>query len=204
MPFIPVPNTVMAEIRMSMDFQRVENTLYFEFGLPPTPANLVSLGNDLLNWYSTLMAPQQGLGVALREIFLTDLTSVTGGTFTQTPPSLITGSQVGEMLPNNVALAVSFRTAFRGRSFRGRNYFLGLVDSQVAQNTVTAGALAAITNIYQQLPASLGGSGSTWVVVSRFTNNAPRVTGIATPVTAALIVDSTVDSQRNRLPGRGA
>lgn len=203
MPFIPVPNVVMAEVRMSLDFQRIENTLYFEFSTPPTPGNLISLGNDLEGWFTSLFAPVVSSALALREIYLTDLTSVTGGTFTQVPATLITGGQSSEALPNSVALSVSFRTAQRGRSFRGRNFLPGLTDAQVAQNTVTVGALGVIQNAYNQLPASLGGSGATWVVVSRFTGGAPRVTGLATPVTAVVIVDPTVDSQRRRLPGRG-
>lgn len=204
MAFVPVPNTALAEIRMTDDFQKVENTLYFDFGAPPTVTDLQNLGADLLAWYIALMGPLQSSGVALREIYITDLTSATGPTHTETPATLITGGASGEQLPNNVSVAVSFRTALRGRSFRGRNYFVGLVDSQVAHNTLTGAMIAALTNAYNQLPASLGTSGAIWVVVSRFTAGAPRVTGVATPVSAVVIVDDTVDSQRRRLPGRGA
>jgi hypothetical protein len=203
MAFIPVPNVVLAEIRMTLDFQRVENTLYFEFPAAPAPSDLVNLGDDLLAWYTALMAPLQSSFVALREIYLTDLTSSTGPTHSVSPATLVTGGITGEVEPSNVTIATSFRTNQRGRSFRGRNYFVGVAAAQLAQNTFTPAFITSLKNVYDQLPASLPLSDATWVVVSRFSNNAPRVAGIATPVSAVVVVDPTVDSQRRRLPGRG-
>jgi len=203
MPFVPVPNTALAEIRMTLDFQRVENTLYFEFPAPPAPSDLVNLGDDLLAWYIALMGPLQSAFVSLREIYITDLTSATGPTHSKVPATAVGGSITGAVMASNVSIATSFRTAQRGRSFRGRNYFVGVAGAQVSQNTFLPAFVTSLKNVYDQLPASLPLSGATWVVVSRFTNNAPRTTGIATPVTAVVVVDPTVDSQRRRLPGRG-
>jgi hypothetical protein len=113
-------------------------------------------------------------------------------------------------LPNNVTLTVSFRTANRGRSFRGRNYVVGLGETQVAGNTVAPSVITAFDGIYSQLLASPVAAIATWVVVSRFSGvdpvtkePIPRVTGIATPITSVTVVDNVVDSQRRRLPKRG-
>ena len=203
MPFIPVANTVMAEIRMTQDFQQCENTLYFEFATPPVIGDLIDLAGDLQAWWIAEYGPLAHEGVVLREIFLTDLTSATGPTLAKVPASLTTGSVTGEALPNNVTCAVSFRTGSRGRSFRGRNYFVGLADSQVGHNTLISTFLADLQNAYSALPAALSSVDAVWVVVSRFADNAPRAAGVTTPILSVSITDSTVDSMRTRLPGRG-
>lgn len=203
MPFVPVANTVMAEIRMSQDFQNVENTLYFEFATPPAIGDLVDLSSDLQAWWIANYGPLAHNGVTLREIFLTDLTSSSGPTFTRVPPSLTVGGVGGEALPNNVTCSVSFRTGSRGRSFRGRNYFVGLADSQVAHNTLASGFVTALIDAYEALAPAITSVDVTWVVVSRFSGGVERAAGVTTPILTVSVVDDTVDSMRTRLPGRG-
>jgi hypothetical protein len=203
MPFIPVAGVAQAEIRMTWDDQKVENTLYFDFGTTPTSGDLTTLGTDLLAWWTANIAPLTNQDVQLREIYLTDLTSATGAAVTVVPASPLFGEVNLDSLPNNVALCVSFRTAFRGRSFRGRNYVVGLSENQVSGSHVIETVSEQFVTAYEQLLSGGHAVSQTWVVVSRFTGNAPRTAGVATPIDTVLVVDSTVDSQRRRLPGRG-
>lgn len=210
MPFIPVANTVLAEIRMTADLQQVENTLYFEFPAAPTLASMQTLADDLQAWWIASYAGQIWSGVELREITLTDLTSSSGPQLTQVPPSGTLGDLSNPPLPTSVTLTVSFRTALRGRSFRGRNYVVGLVESQTTSaNEIDSTTIAAWASTYTDLFAVAADAGVTWVVVSRFSgvdgsgNPIPRAAGVTTPVTTVVIVDNVVDSQRRRLPGRG-
>jgi len=112
-------------------------------------------------------------------------------------------------LPNNVAVTVSFRTGLSGRFARGRNYVSGLSEDAVVLNTVDSAVLADIQAGYEALQDVASDNTSTWVVVSRFSGvdgdgvPIPRVEGVTTPITAVIIVDSIIDSQRRRLPGRG-
>lgn len=204
MPFVPVPNTALVEIRLQQDSQKVENTLYFELGTGWDATSLGDLGTSVITWWETFMSPLTSNTVVLREVVCTDLTSDIAPSIVSTPGTLVTGDDINEALPNNVSLAISFRTAGRGRSSRGRNYFVGITDEHVAGNTAESGFVSDLTAAY--LALGLGGSfdvDAIWCVVSRFHNNAPRTTGIATPITSVSVVDDTIDSQRRRLPGRG-
>jgi hypothetical protein len=210
MPFVPVAETVLAEIRMTLDSQEIENTLYFGLGATPAVGAMVTLTNDLFDWWTGNIAPQMSDQVQLREIVLTSLETATGPQVSFSPPTAETGALSSPVLPSNVAITVSFRTALRGRSFRGRNYFPGLTDSQVSGNTVSSVSVLAIRDAYAALLASPVADDGQWVAVSRFSGvdpvtglPIPRVAGVATPITSVVVVDATVDSQRRRLPGRG-
>jgi hypothetical protein len=210
MAFVPVPNTALAEIRMTADLQQVENTLWFEFADVPTAEQLVTLATNLTTWWGTVIQPIVWEGVQLREILCTDESSETGaqGVFATADPTF--GELALPPLPTSVSLAVSFRTGSRGRSFRGRNYVVGLVEDQTdGANTFTDAVVSAFQAAYAGLITVASDSDCTWVVASRFSGvdgdgkPIPRETGVTTPITSVLVVDNVVDSQRRRLPGRG-
>lgn len=210
MPFIPVPETVEAEIRMSLDGQHIENTLYFTKIGGVTLAEAVALAGDLLIWWNTSYAVPLSSQLSLREVYMTDLETATGYTHTQPAPAPAPVGDVDfESEPNSVALCVSFRTNLRGRSFRGRNYVSGLPGNGVLQNTVEPATVAGIVSAYEDLLGVASAAGVEWCVVSRFSGvdgdgkPIPRANGIATAITSVLAVDPTVDNQRRRLPGRG-
>lgn len=204
MAFVPVPNAFEAEIRMSLDDQLVENTLYFKATPDSEEGTPIALANDLLVWWTVEMAPALSDNTLLREIYVTDLTTSTSGAATQPAPAPApTGGRSGAPSPNNVSLAVSFRTAQRGRSFRGRNYIAGINEPDTEWNQISATLEGLILAGYNALLEGDFASNWQWGVVSRFSNKAPRVTGVFTPITAVTIVDRTIDSQRRRLPSRG-
>lgn len=210
MPFIPVPNTALAEIRMLVDSQKVENTLYFLYDLPPNAADLNSLGEALVNWWVTNMAPLTPETTILREVVCTDISSESGPQVTNTPAADGFGTMATETLPSNCSFTISLRTALRGRSFRGRNYVVGLGISQVVGNNLVSGYADAFVDAYTLLIGIAEALSSTWVVASRFSGvdpdtkkPIPRIAGVTTPITTVLYVDLVIDSQRRRLPGRG-
>jgi len=211
MAFIPVANTVEFEMRMLCDGQKVENTLYFGRNFAPTAAQMLALATLLANWWGTEYANFVADTVDLVEVYATDLTSVSGPTVSYVPPSTISGSLALEVEPNNVSLCVSFRTANRGRSFRGRNYVVGLTEPALVKSTVQPSTVTAILAAYNQLLSIGTASGWSWEVVSRFSGvdpttgkPIPRTTGVRTPITSVVVVDPVADSQRRRLPGRGS
>ena len=204
MPFVEITHVVLAELRYLWDGQKCENTLYFELDTPPDVTNMQALGDALADWWATQLKPQTSSAVTLNLIHLTDLTSDTGPAIDVTTGLPQSGSVASTAAPNNVSLAVKFSTALRGRSFRGRNYILGIIPSVLTENVVSDAFAAAIVAAYENLldPATLP-SGATWVVASRFHNNAPRLIGVTAPITAVSVTDKVVDSMRRRLPGRG-
>jgi len=211
MAFVPVANTVEFEIRMLLDGQKVENTLYFGRNFVPTAAQMLAFAQVLAEWWAENVADYTGTGVDLVEVYATDLTSATGPTATYVPPTSITGNVDSDTLPNNVSIVASFRTASRGRSYRGRNYIVGLTEGAVTKSTVEDATITAILAAYDQLLSIGTGTGWAWYIVSRFSGvdpdtgkPIPRAVGVRTPVTSVVVVDPVTDSQRRRLPGRGS
>lgn len=207
MAFIPSPGVVQAEIRGTIGESNVENVLYFQTTAPPvTLAAMDNLGQNLDQFWYNRMQSLLPTGYAFREIYLTDQTSATGpavtvanGVWNGTRPT------TQGMMPNNATITISFRTAGRGRSQRGRNYVCGLSRNDVTANTVNQTLLTAIEDAYSEL--LVGGAFAVapwlWVVLSRRTNNADRPQGLATTIQRVVVVDAIIDSQRRRLPGRG-
>jgi len=204
MPFIPVPETVLVEMRMGIHGQKVENTLYFQRSGGWNTAGATTLANDLLIWWTTLLSVVLSTQIELVEIAVSDLDVVDSfQVVVPSPAPRPTGGAPAEALPNNVSLAVSFRTGRRGRSFRGRNYIVGIPETAAINSQVTSAFAIYIQGSYQGIPSAVSSSGGVWGVASRFNNNAPRTVGVFTPITSVTVVDDVIDSQRRRLPGRG-
>jgi len=210
MPFVPVANTALVEIRMTADLQEVENTLYFEKATALTEGDLNDLGDAIITWWGDNIAPLVWAGVTVREVVCTDLSSASSLQVSRVPAAPLIGGLSVPALPTSVSLTISFRTALRGRSFRGRNYIVGLTEGQTTgTNTVDSSLSDSFVTAYEQLLTLAGDLGLQWVVVSRFSGvdadekPIPRAAGVTTPITTVLVVDNIVDSQRRRLPGRG-
>jgi hypothetical protein len=190
--------------------QQIENTLWFELGDPPTVATLDDLLEGVQGWWKDNVKPITSSRVAVREYVATSMESATAPQSSITGDLLDVGANTPNPMPLGTTLTVSFRTAFRGRSFRGRNYVVGLTEDQVDGNSALAGTVTAWLEAYQALlPAALA-TGWRWVVVSRYSGidpttkkPIPRVEGLHTPVTNVVVVDEFIDSQRRRLTTRG-
>jgi hypothetical protein len=204
MAFIPAPAVAQCELRYLMSTQKVENTLYFVGSAGMNSTLMNSLASALETWWKTNLKPWTSNAVTLNEIYVTDLTTETSPTLSRTVTTSNAGAQTGEALPFNNSFCISFRTANRGRSGRGRNYFVGLtidtVTSNVVNADITAGLLAGYTAL---IGAGLFVAGAQWCVVSRYSHGEARSSALIQPIISAINVDTIVDSQRRRLPNRG-
>jgi len=210
MPFVPVANSALVEIRMVAEGQHCENTLWFELGIVPTEAALTNLLTGIGSWWRANIKPITSSRVRVSEYVATSMDTISGPQVTVAGDSLDNGASTANTMPLGTALTVSFRTALRGRSFRGRNYILGMTEDQVDGNSVVAGVTGLWTAAYEALLAATPISGWSWIIASRFSGvnptthkPIPRAAGVTTPVTAVVIVDEFIDSQRRRLSGRG-
>jgi len=210
MPFVPVPTCALVEIRMECMGQQIENTLWFELGDPPTVSALTDLCNTIRDWWRTDCKQLITESLVVREYVATSMDTATGPQHTLPGDVLDVGAASPNPMPLGTTMTVSFRTAMRGRSFRGRNYVVGLTEDQVAGNSILSGVATDWREAYEGLLAPVLLIGWRWVVVSRFSGidpttkkPIPRLEGIHTPVTGVVIVDEFVDSQRRRLTTRG-
>lgn len=203
MAFIPVPNTVLVEIIQTLHTSRIENTLYFTRGDPWDVGTAEDLGDGILNWWTTEVAPLISEDVLMQQVDVTDLEAEDSFKVTRTPVSSVPGEVGADSIPANCAICVTFKTSKRGRSFTGRNYISGWSENDTADSTLAGTPATGIIAAYQAIPSYVSSTLSTHSVVSRFHAGDPRVTGVSTPVSTYVLTDLVLDSQRRRLPGRG-
>lgn len=139
--------------------------------------------------------------ITLANVGLRDIRTANSAEFLDTGGA-VAGTGTGDLLPPQVALCITLRTASAGRSFRGRCYLPGFAESV---NTATGaaggsgGSVAFITAIKSALIASSLDLG----VISRPAPDAsPPRAGFITPVTSIVSRDLVWDTQRRRaIPG---
>src|SRR3954464_12850577 len=204
MPFVPVPGAYQVNIRMRLQDQLVENVFGVRSDDGEAPLSMADIANVFLDWWSTELAPQVSDQLILHEIQVRDLASEDAGSYLLTPEGTVTGTAGGGSAPNNVAFCVTAKTASVGRSARGRTYIPGVPKGLITISTVSSGWASAVVAAMNQLLTLLEPINAVNEVISRIHAGVERLTGLTTVVVRYAAFDMTVDSQRRRLPGRGA
>lgn len=108
------------------------------------------------------------------------------------------GTRGGPAEAGNATLAISERADLAGRAYRGRIYIPGLVENDVGQNDqITAGLIAGLTSFaLNWLSAYADPNGVGQLVIFHRNDN-------LFSTVRSIVLESIVDSQRRRLPGRG-
>lgn len=204
MAFIPIPNAIRASIEAIYGGQKVVLTLGWEKAGAVVEQDLNDLNDALEDWVSTHLFSAVSDQLSFTGVTSTDQTTESSPSIYKAFTPAISGNQANEATPGNVAAVVSFLTDLRGRSYRGRNYVPG-IDSAAFTSPGNLGAAfaAVLLAAYTALSDVTTATNLTHSVLSTHHNGAPRVTGVATPV-SSYSIDLKSDSQRRRLPGRGA
>lgn len=139
--------------------------------------------------------------VALANIGLRDIRTANTAEFIDSGAAVV-GTGTGDLLPLQVANCVTLRTAFAGRSFRGRCYLPGYGEPN---NGAAGTILSAATGVsfITAIKAALVTSSLDLGVLSRPAPSAlPPRAGFITPVTSIVSRDAVWDTQRRRaVPG---
>lgn len=204
MGFVPVVNTVQLELITSFQGSIAETVLHYTKESPWLLDQAGELGASAVSKWNTYMKPLVSSQVILNLIKITDLSSLNGFVLDYSTGLPLQGTNSGSALPANCALVITKRTALRGRSYRGRIYHYGMNTAQVSNSAVLTASLTSILAAWNQFKVlAITDSEGLMTVVSRVSDGVPRLPGIATLV-SSLDSDGTLDSQRRRLPGRGA
>lgn len=204
MPFVPAPNIVMVEARCTLDGQNIENRWHFNAQTTPTAAIVDDITNFVSVWVQNQYFDWLPATVQLREVVGTDLTVENGYQSTIVPSGTVVGAVGGLVLPNEVTICVSLRSAVRGRSARGRSYVLALPSAQVTNNTLSSVWVDGLTASFQILIDDMDTNGFPMMIVSYRNDKNPRPGGpVYFQVVTAVVVDAIVDSMRRRKPGVG-
>ncbi len=140
------------------------------------------------------------LGVGIRDIRAANLVEYVS------TAGAVPGTGGTDPLPNAAAAAITLRTAFAGKHFRGRAYFSGADEAQNdAAGHIATAFNTALVAFLTGVQSDMGTEGITLGVLSRpnFLNLVPPLdvedyAGASTPVTAIVARDVVWDSQRRR------
>lgn len=203
MAFIPIPNSVKVSVEWLVAGQEVVLTFTVRKPSAVTQTDVNNIRDVMHNWASNNLRNLMHSGAQYQRTYVVDLSSENGPFAEAVPPAAVFGSIGGVAAANNVALAVSHRTAQRGKSFRGRVYLGGLAAGSLqTATTISPTFVTTIAGVWALLVGALTAQAYQLAVPSRQANKQPRVTGLSTPVSLVLI-DAFLDSQRRRLAGRG-
>lgn len=200
MPFIPVPNVcrVVITYRDTAGNESV-NVLHFgsdEAAVTPSTMNvLLGYIETWLNAYWDTVACNQVTASRLEALDLT-----TANSFYVSRTINVVGVIVDNMLPPQDTIAVSLRSAFSGRSRRGRLYHVGTPETAQDGGYLNETFVGSVIAVYEELMFDLGTQGWEWLVVSYVSNGAPRAQGQTTAITDIVVTDLVVDSMDKRKP----
>jgi hypothetical protein len=205
MPFVPAADTCQIEAVYEWDGQIVENVFHYRFTAgSPTETDVGSLADVVRAYIHDEILPLAADTLTFLRLVAKMIDVIDGILVVNTTGLPASGGGGSDALPNNVTATFSWRTGLSGRSRRGRSYLLGLQEGQVTANALSPAAVTAYTEAWEGLRLVASEDGWEMVVVSKFSGGAPRVAAVVTPITTGFFVDSTIDSQRRRLPGRGS
>lgn len=203
MAFIPLIGGVKVEVKFLKNGQLVVNVYHFLSANALTTINLSALAAVIKTAWNDNLKTSMTNNISLEEIILTDAENETGLQLTYTSGLPLAGTGGVEDLPSNVAVVISNRSGLTGRSQRGRTYIAGMVPSTVTGNTVGSGLQTAMVAYHTDIMVEADLLDFSFGVASYISAGAPRSEAQFT-VFNAFQVENITDSQRRRLPGRGA
>lgn len=215
MAFIPVPNC--AQITMSYeiaDSDIAENVFAVQNTGSWTPTSLGTVAAVFNTWNDTAVGGHSPYEARSTETTLTqvearDLTTQTGPVvIVPYPGSHGAGTDDSGQVPAGITKAFTARSGLAGRSQRGRTFVVGFAEDSLNsgdRNLVATTTANDYVAWFNALIAAVHSANAAWtlVVVSRFHNNAPRSTGVTTPISSYGYANLFVDYQRRRAPGHG-
>jgi hypothetical protein len=195
----PVPVILADTVEVVMFAERANqsrcNVIHYHYtGGAPTTAELSSLCDEidtqLIEEYEDFIS----VGTVWTRILARDMASLSGAMFEKQITRL--GAGGSQAAPSNVSLCLSKRSGRRGRSNHGRFYIFDCPEDMFNGDTLNPGYLPSIGDLARELLETR--------VAGRFTPAiASRKNGDSLPFNS-VTWDQVADSQRRRLPLRGA
>jgi hypothetical protein len=184
------------------------NVFHLQKNAAITLADLNTVTTAFQNWESATGAHHRSSDAGLSGLIATDLTTQNGISQRYEIVPEINGGNGDGVDSFGITWCIKWTTAQRGRSFRGRTYYVGVPKADLVDNLIDATFAAAVIVDYQALRTALNAiTGFTMVVLSRYHGvdangkPVPRAAGLTTPVNNPSFTDLWADFQRRRAPG---
>ena len=202
MPQYDVPGLMRVELHYLQLGEHTMNVFWVKSNLNETSAVEEELiAGTFRGWWVSEIRPYITNQMQLYEIVVKELRpDGIAILYTEDLPS--DGQKSEAPLPNNTAIVVHWGTGLVGRSRHGRTYQGGLTIDEVTGNTCTIAT--DLQAAYDALRTALDNItlNVEFSVVSFVSGGFWRQQPLVTPI-SGVAVESTMDSMRRRLPGRG-
>ncbi len=143
MAFIPVTDAAEVDVNFHIGSIAMQNTFGYQISGALTQATTDLAGEAIADAYNHLTG-FLGTGVVFDSVVLTDLNSVGAPQYVSAAALPDTGTDANGLLPYQTAALVSWSTAGRGRSYRGRSYLAGFCEDFSTGRDVAAGLITAL------------------------------------------------------------
>jgi len=206
MAFVPATNVL--EVALEGQYpngQRVVNVLHFLRNLAWTLEALLDFLDALQTAWDANVRALVSNQVSLTRIAGRDLTTQEGIVGEVNIPQPHSGSVSSPAMAAHTTLAIKSFSGFAGRSRRGRSYWWGLSEGQVAGDFIVTPAVAvSIINAWvAMIEATETATATEHVIVSKISEGALRSSALVSQVIGYSLEDFRVDTQRRRLVGEG-
>lgn len=150
---------------------------------------------------SSALGAALGTTITLANIGIRDIRTANTAEFLDSGGA-VAGTMAGDLLPPQTAFCVTLRTAFAGRSFRGRVYLPGFAEGHNAAGGTALNATGAVAFVTAVKGALVAGGMDLGVVHRPTAAPLPVTAGFITAVTSIVARDLVWDTQRRRaIPG---
>lgn len=201
LPYQPAEN--VAEIKMTyrQGTNLMSNIYHVHNDVAWDAASLLTLQELFRDWEGDEGHLYRALSVELTYITVADLTAEDAGYSAMAVDPSIGGLLASQALPLNNSMAVTAVTGKRGRGSQGRTFWIGLTEAGVDENVVNNATVAFILGAMNGLKADVNAiAGWQLVVLHRYEDGVRLADATWTDVVTYAIRDTTVDTQKNRLP----
>jgi len=154
--FVPIPDSWRASLvfKYNVSGNLAVNTLGIQDAALHDVARANVIAGALKGWWNTSVKPNVSAGVQLVQIYMLDHANPAGPTAVYTTGLPIAGSSGTNAMAAPASPIITFRTSSgRGRSYRGRNYAVGAIQTATNSDgdSVSAAAVAAWQAAYVAL-----------------------------------------------------
>lgn len=195
MPFVAIPDVTALTVDWLHDNQPCVNTFHYDTGTL-TATQLEDLCTTVMNYIEAHWMGGLPTNVQLVKVRAVGMWTAGAPENQVSPATAIHGTDSGEALPNNVSFAIKRKTGLSGRHNRGRIYWVGLTDGQLADaNSLHASLADGLVSFCNGLLVAVNAAtpGGPEVIVDKVHGTKVNVSGYA-------YTDLFIDSSRRRLP----
>lgn len=196
--FIPVTGVIRVWCNYVLGSRNMGSAFHIDWQASnPTLADVQGAVDLIDTWQEDWLSPLLSQDINLTYIEGTSLSSESAPQYRKDISPIRPGEVASSVLAGGTAAVITWKTALRGRSYRGRTYVCGIPESALASGLFDSTFVNGLTVAANQLYTACNGNDTPLCVVSRYHLGEPREVGVRTFVNT-WAVNNRPDSQRRR------